>query len=585
MKTKVLTWMQESKILHYIVILIISLLLFWPLLSTNIVSGDDGYLHLARVIGVDKIIQEGSHFPPMISSLFCEGFGYAINLFYPPLVTFVPLLIKMLVNSYTLGLKLFTLITIFLSGIAMYAFTQKVTRNRLTALISATLYITAPYHLTDIYTRFAIGEFAAFMFIPLVFLGLYNLLEENGKKHYYIAIGAIGLVLTHSITLFYTAIFSAVYLLFYLPKLKEKQVLLKCFGNAGIILAVTAFFTIPIVENMLACDYVIFDTKYMLTNVDWVYQHAIEPSQLFITPEEEELNLTIGIPLLISNLLIFFTYSKMEEKDKKTVLVFILFGTISVLMCTKFFFWRILPNLFANIQYPWRMLGFASFFLGVVGAINIQVFISYIFHKDAKTITFFSYLILAMMTLAVLPMANSYRSENLEADNSLVDSILQNETTNVHNINREYLPVKTYQDGCKYIDERPNEISIVLQGNVKKIEEKKENLTYTLTFEKDQEITFLELPYLYYLGYRIEYRGDTGKTEIIPYTESEHGFIQIELPKEMTKGSIQVTFEGTLLTKVAYGISAISLLGFIIWIIHTKLAKKEKKSNNSIADE
>ena len=170
MKTKVLTWMQESKILHYIVILIISLLLFWPLLSTNIVSGDDGYLHIARIVGVDKILQEGSHFPPMISSLFCEGFGYAINLFYPPLVTFGPLLLKMLVNSYTLGLKLFTLITIFLSGIFMYAFTQRVTKNRLTALIAAALYITAPYHLTDIYTRFAIGEFAAFMFIPLVFL-------------------------------------------------------------------------------------------------------------------------------------------------------------------------------------------------------------------------------------------------------------------------------------------------------------------------------------------------------------------------------------------------------------------------------
>lgn len=576
MKTKVLTWMQESKILHYIVILIISLLLFWPLLSTNIVSGDDGYLHLARVIGVDKIIQEGSHFPPMISSLFCEGFGYAINLFYPPLVTFVPLLIKMLVNSYTLGLKLFTLITIFLSGIAMYAFTQKVTRNRLTALISAVLYITAPYHLTDIYTRFAIGEFVAFMFIPLVFLGLYNLLEEDGKSHYYIAIGAIGLVLTHSITLFYTAIFSAVYLLFYLPKLKDKKILLKCLENAGIIIAITAFFTIPMVENMLACDYVIFDTKYMLTNVDWVYQNAIEPSQLFITPEEEELNLTIGIPLLLSTFLIFFTYSKMEEKSKKTVLVFLLFGIISVLMCTKLFFWRILPNLFANIQYPWRMLGFASFFLGVVGAINIQVFLTYIFHKDAKTITIFSYLILAMVTLAVLPMASAQKSENLEADNSLVNRILQNETTNVYNINREYLPLKTYQDGCKYIEERPNTIAIVLQGKVEKIEEKKENLTYTLTFEKDQETAMLELPYLFYLGYHIEYKDNTGKTEILPYTESEHGFIQIELPKEITEGSIYVTFEGTLLTKVAYGISAISLLGFIIWIIYTKFFKQRK---------
>ena len=41
--------------------------------------------------------------------------------------------------------------------------------------------------------------------MPLLFIGMYNLFNQDGKEHYFITIGAVGLVLTHTVTTFYMA--------------------------------------------------------------------------------------------------------------------------------------------------------------------------------------------------------------------------------------------------------------------------------------------------------------------------------------------------------------------------------------------
>ena len=61
----------------------------------------------------------------------------------------------------------------------MYSFVSKLTHNKVTGTLSAILYITMPYHLTDMYIRNAIGEFLSYIFIPLVFLGLYKLFQKE----------------------------------------------------------------------------------------------------------------------------------------------------------------------------------------------------------------------------------------------------------------------------------------------------------------------------------------------------------------------------------------------------------------------
>lgn len=77
---KLLEELKDDKVIHYILIVLATLIAGIPLINLRIYGTDDGFIHLLRVIGVDKILKDGA-FPPFISSVFCNGFGYAINVF------------------------------------------------------------------------------------------------------------------------------------------------------------------------------------------------------------------------------------------------------------------------------------------------------------------------------------------------------------------------------------------------------------------------------------------------------------------------------------------------------------------------
>ena len=104
--------------------------------------------------------------------------GYAMNLFYPPLVTYVPLFIKLFTPTYMTALKIFGMIAIVTSGITMYKFVYQITNKRIIALFAAIFYLIAPYKLANVYKRFAIGEFTAMIFMPYlhIFRIIYSLL-------------------------------------------------------------------------------------------------------------------------------------------------------------------------------------------------------------------------------------------------------------------------------------------------------------------------------------------------------------------------------------------------------------------------
>ena len=184
-------------------------------------------------------------------------------------------------------LKIFGGLCIIASGITMYQFVYKVTNKRTIALFASIFYMIAPYKLANVYKRFAIGEFTAMVFIPWVFLGLYNLFKQDGKKHYYIAIGAIGLMLSHTVTTLYIALFSVIYVLFNIEKLKDKEIIKKCIINVIFILLVSMLFWMPMLEATSAAKYTIMDDKTMRTNGRFVADNVISFSQLFKDKGEE----------------------------------------------------------------------------------------------------------------------------------------------------------------------------------------------------------------------------------------------------------------------------------------------------------
>lgn len=191
MKEMIKKLQQNKKVLSYLIIFFVSVFLCVPLFSKYMdISRDDGIQHICRLIGNATTLKEG-HLFPVIHSDFCNGFGYSWNLFYSPFTAYVPLIFKLFTSSYVVTLKLFMLTTILLSGVFMFQFVYTVSKSYKAGVITAILYMSAPYHLTDLYNRIAIAELASFLFLPIVFHGMYDLFYEKDKTPYRIIIGAI----------------------------------------------------------------------------------------------------------------------------------------------------------------------------------------------------------------------------------------------------------------------------------------------------------------------------------------------------------------------------------------------------------
>ena len=130
---------------------------------------DDGIQHIARLMGTMQSIEEGQVIPVIMSN-FCNGFGYSWNLFYSPITAYIPLIFSIFTNSFDLMLKIFIVLVGFLSGIAMYEFVNKISKNRWAGLLSAIIYMCAPYRLYRyVYANGSIRTYPHLYFCRLCF--------------------------------------------------------------------------------------------------------------------------------------------------------------------------------------------------------------------------------------------------------------------------------------------------------------------------------------------------------------------------------------------------------------------------------
>ena len=564
--------LKENRWIHYLIIIIIGIILSIPLNQIQIRDTHDGSLHMLRLIGTMETLEIGQ-FPPLINQNYCNGAGYAMNLFYPPIVTYLPLLIKLFTPTYMLALKLFGAICIILSGITMYQFVYQVTKKRSIALFCSIFYLAAPYKLANVYKRFAIGEFTAMVFIPLVFLGLYNLFEQDKKKHYFIAIGAIGLMLSHTVTTLYTALFCIIYILFHIKKLKDKEVIKKCIINVIFILLVSMLFWMPLLEATHYAEYTIMDDATMRTNGYWASDNVISFSQLFKDKlEEDGTTFVIGLPTIIAIILTIFVIKKVNNSYKEYYILSIIFSLICLFMVSKFFPWTIMPGLICKLQYPWRMLGFFIFFISFVCGVNLYYITQSLTKKNTLRIIIISIFIISLITYSIYNMSKFF-TKNPSQDERYERMILNNTKISHKQINRDYMPLKALYLQNSYVVEREDR-TYILEGNANILEEQKVNLKDILKVENIEKGTILEFPYYYYVGYEIKLETNNG-TEKLEAAESKNGYLSCSIEKNIEVGKITIEYVGTTITYISYGISAISLIAFIVYIIYERKKGEE----------
>lgn len=424
---------NRKHIIYIFLIFVVGSIISIPLLNNKLnVLKDDGIQHIIRINEINECLKNFES--TKISNNLCNGFGYSWDIFYGNFTSIIPGIINIFVGSGINTFKLFLYILLILSGISMYISTYKMFNKHELSIIASVIYMCAPYHLNDMYIRYAVAEFASFIFIPLVFSGLYCILNNNNndsdnknrdrknlinnKEGYeqkensntgicMLILGSSGLIITHLISTTITAIFAFIYLIFNFRKLKDIKILKKILLSILLILMVTSYFWIPLLENSINTKYEVYEPNKMSSS-ESVNYHRVELKDLISNKDNFQIH-ELGIVTIALVLLTIYSIWKMDREKRKIVLIFLGFGIISILLTTKLINWEYVPKIFLFIQFPWRMLEFSSYFLSVVASVS---FCSTI--KNVKIIDVLYVLLITVLLTGIFKDRIDYNDEKVE---------------------------------------------------------------------------------------------------------------------------------------------------------------------------
>ena len=542
--------------IYLIIVLLFAMFLSSPF-TIGYIFGDDTVFHYANVKA------RGESFLTLFGKIMPEigyNFGYGTGIFYPPLPHVIGGIILMIISNFGFeafgAIRVLKMIVIFASALTMYMFGNKLFNDRRKGMFASVIYITSSYFLVDNFVRDSLNESFTFIFIPLVFLGLYYLFNEKNKKLFYLffIIGYVGMMYSHLVMSVWFTLFLILVLLLFIRNIFTKDNLVALFISAISILFLTSPFTIPMIEHMIGGNYSIFagertaDGIWTLPFKGFVIEdvYATSTGKLFINFAPVVVAL-----IILAVIKLIFIKNKSNEKFIIASLIFLILGILFT-SCTSI--WKYVPSFLLSIQFPWRLVGFATFGGSIVAVYGLD-YLFYIFKK--KFIPVASLILLFMLLIFTI---NNLSYVNFRKHIDTPDMNLG------MGWQREYLPVKAsiHQE---YFDSRGNGIKITKgKAKISIIKNNVPNMKFKVSELDDNVI--IELPRLYYLGYKIEDMDGN----IINYKEDKYGFISLKITKN---GIYEVSYVGTEGYKIGLILSGITIICWIGYVFYCFKKKGE----------
>lgn len=370
---------MKKHILAVIAVLVLSIASIRPFLTSGYFPMHDD-TQVARVVAMGRALSEGQ-FPVRWVSDLGYGLGYPIFNFYGPLPYYVGGVLYYFGVSGLLATKIMIATGVILAGISMYAL-GFVVYGPAGGILSAVLYIYAPYHALQTYVRGSIGEIWAYAFVPLVLLGIE---QSKNRRHNNraILIGAFGLagvILSHTVLGYVTVLFLMIaFSVYWVVHLIRKDFSGVLFWTHMTIIAValglTAFFVLPAVFEMRYTN-----VSAMIGETADFRDHFVCLSQLWSSAWGfagtapgcvDGMSFKLGklhvILAAFSALFVLLKRKKKRDIEHFVVVgLFTFFVSVFFMIAPSRLLWEKIPNM-AFVQYPWRFLTYAVFGLSIVG--------------------------------------------------------------------------------------------------------------------------------------------------------------------------------------------------------------------------
>lgn len=548
-KDKSMTFIKKHKTLtaHLIVLLVGIFFSLW-LLKPGIINGHDMTFHLSRIKGLRDSIAV-SDFRALIH-VGLYGYGYANGLFYGNLLLYVPALVSLmgvnLINSY----KVYVLFCTLLSAFTMYWSAKSITKSYKIGIFASFLYSACSYKCCDFIIRAAVGEIGSFIFIPIIILGLYELVYRDYKKWYLFSIGFVGLVQCHLISTVLAAILMAIFIIAcYERLLSDKKRILYLIISAIVGLALGAYFILPLLQGITKNNMVVNLNSFP------IWKMTVPMEKLFLGfpyyKSDPFIPAGIGMIFIVISVLRFKIKPSSDDKLMKFCDLSLIFAYVCLLCATDFFPWKEITFL-QSVQFPWRLYLFSSLFFTFSCSIIVFYYL-----KGKKRIDKVKFLI-PIIVVAIIPYLvteNYYRAHSnggifYNWDDYTVAS-------------GEYLPINTDLKKLKKRGEK-----VTSNNKNLKVDYQKRGNRVDVTYEENQDSdTYIEVPLLYYYGYSA--RDNNNKEYKI--TKGKNNVIRVYLPNE--KGEFSVYYRGTTIQKYSVILSIIAWLFLCLYIVQDKRNK------------
>lgn len=547
---------------YWLIMLGVAVFLSSPFLNRYLNSGHDTIFHLTRIRGMAEAMATGQ-FPVRLNPAFGVGQGFANSIMYPELFLYVPAIFYRLGVSLIASYKFLILfINIAVALVGYYSFKRLLNSDKL-GFICALFYLCNPYRLNNILLRSSIGEALAQIFLPLLMLGMYELVYGDYKKWWLVVIAASGIMQSHILSLEMSLIFVIIFVLINIKKLFQKENVPRILGacKAGIcIIGLNIWFLIPFLDHINNNYTLVTEKSIASSNMPHLYQIFIMNFKLR-GPEDingvwRDMPLTIGIIPLVGTI-IFAYYAYVEKtitaKLKHIGTVCLALGAFSCYVATNLFPWKfiesieILNKILGKVQFPWRYLGYASLFWSVTTAIAVVEL-----YKDKK-----KSIVTLILVFAAYPLFVSL-------DGYFTDGDMLVENRN------QGIACYGYQD---YYDAGVNLWKQYEQGNTIATDSgvhiynyKKQGMDVEFEFDDVTKESVLIMPLYDYGLHKAYINGEETNIQT-----SDNFQVSLTIPQDVKSGHVEVAYTERKLYKLG---NVISVIFLIVWLGLTYLKKR-----------
>lgn len=530
------------------------------LLEEYILYGHDLVFHLMRIEGLKEGLLAGGY-PVRIQPNWFNGWGYPVSVMYGDQLLYFPALLRLVgVNLQNAYKCYIAAVNVGTAAVSYYAF-LKIGGEKKTALFGSCLYTLAPYRLSCIYVRAALGEYSAMLFLPLVALCFWYALEIREKEKTPFCrllvpvIGFTGLIQTHVLSCFLGAVAILLFCVMHWKRILKKPVLIYLFKVAGLTLMVNLWFLVPFLQYM-GEELAVTASHEMtpafqrwgagLAELFAVYWNGtLSSSWGEITSIAQKFPKPVGTASLLMLGIGIGLYHKEETKClKKKLFTCGFFFVLFIFMASTLFpYYKLgklapaLGSLFMHIQFSYRFLTLVSLF-GALLALFAVMGVEKAYGKKG------AYWVMALVgVLAVLQGAQLIYSAMYRGDVFLAYDIEALESNG--GFAEEYL----YEGAYGWVTEEmqtPSGESVLIEDYQKRYNH------VAVTCKSQREGAYLLLPLFYYIGYEAR-DGATGRKMELVKSE-DNGRIRVNLPAGY-EGTLQVGFEDPISWRMAGAVS------------------------------